>query len=96
MSKFTTALAALSILSAGAAFAQTTVSKAESRDSGRMAPGQKQASTNMTHAQKTKWKACQGMTDSQQANDKACVKLKDMGAGIGNEGMTNDGLPKGK
>ena len=94
MLKFTAALAAVALVSGAAAMAE--VSKAESANSGKMAMGQHQASTNMTHAQKTKWKACQGMTDSQMMNDKACVKLKDMGAGIGNEGMTNDGLPKGK
>ena len=96
MLKFTTALAAVALMSSGAVFAQSTMSKADSAMSGKMAPGQTQMHTNMTHSQKMKWKACMGMSDSQMMNDKECGKLKAMGAGIGNEGMTNEGLPKGK
>lgn len=89
------AMIALASIAVPAA-AQTTVSKAESRAMGKTAPSMTGGTTKMTALEKKQWKACTAMSDSQAANSKKCVELKDRGAGVGSEGMTNDGLPKGK
>ena len=97
MKIFATACATVALASlAMPAMAQTTVSKAESRMDGKTAPSMTGGTTKMTALEKKQWKACMGMSDSQAANSKKCVELKDRGAGVGSEGMTNDGLPKGK
>ena len=96
MQKLMTAFAAIALASSGATFAQTTVSKAEAAVDGKMAVGQTKDSTKMTAAEKKQWKACMGMSDSQMANAPKCMELKERGAGVANEGVTSDGLPKGK